>query len=106
MRMLHFIDTATSDETLISSDNIAFIQVQSTSVVWVYFRGPAAIAGSFTDVEFDKVILTGAGVSHTVALKLAEYMAATNPGGGNVLTIKAGTTPFAGLTAVAYTTGA
>jgi hypothetical protein len=33
MRMLHFIDTATSDETLISSDNIAFIQVQSTSVV-------------------------------------------------------------------------
>ena len=105
MRMIHFIDTATSDETIISSDNIHFIQVQSTSVVWVYFKGPASIAG-FTDVEFDKVILTGAGVSHTVALKLAEFMSATNPAGGSVLTIKAATAPFTGLTAVAYTTGA
>ena len=106
MRMLHFIDTATSDETIISSDNIHFIQVQSTSVVWVYFRGPAAIAGSFTDVEFDKVILTGAAASHIIALRLAEYMASTNPAGANVLTVKAATNPFAELTAVAYTTGA
>ena len=106
MKMLHFIDAAGTDETIISSDNVAFLQVQATNVLWVYFRGPAAIAGSFTDVEFDKVILTGAGVSHTVALKLAEYMVGTNVGGPSVLTVKASTAPFTEVSVVAYTVGA
>ena len=105
MRMLHFIDAAGTDETIISSDNIAFLQVQSTHVLWVYFRGPAAIAGSFTDVEFDKVILTSVTKANEIALRLAEYMSATNPAGANVLTVKAATAPFTELTAVAYTTG-
>ena len=105
MKMLHFIDVAGTDETIISSDNVAFIQVQDTNVLWVYFRGPAAIAG-FTDVEFDKVILTTVTNANEVALRLAEYMAAVNPAGPSVLTIKAATAPFTELTAVAYTTGA
>ena len=106
MKMLHFIDAAGTDETIISSDNVAFIQVQDTNILWVYFRGPAAIAGSFTDVEFDKVILTTVTNANEVALRLAEYMAAVNVGGPSVLTIKAATAPFTELTAVAYTTGA
>ena len=103
--MLHFIDAAGTDETLIFSSKIHKISVQDTNILWVYFDGPASVAG-FTDVEFDKVILTSVANANEIALRLAQHMVATNLVGPNVLTIKAGTAPFTELTAVAYTTGA
>ena len=105
MKMLHFVDVATSDETFIMSSKIHKISVVSVDSVEVMFDGPASVAG-FTDVEFDKVILTSVANANEIALRLAQHMVATNLVGPNVLTIKAGTAPFTELTAVAYTTGA
>jgi len=105
MKMLHFVDAATTDETFIMSSKIHKISVVSADSVEVMFDGPASIAG-FTDVEFDKVILTATAKSEVVALRLAEHMVATNVGGPSVLTIKAAIAPFAEVSAVAYTLGA
>ena len=104
MKMLHFVDVATTDETLIMSSKIHKISVVSANSVEVMFDGPASVAG-FTDVEFDKVVLTAAAKSHVVALRLAEHMVATNVGGPSVLSIKAATAPFNEVSAVAYTLG-
>ena len=105
MKMLHFVDVATSDETFIMSSKIHKISVVSVDSVEVMFDGPASVAG-FTDVEFDKVILTATGKAEVVALRLAQSMVATNVGGPSVLTIKAATTPFTEVSVVAYTLGA
>ena len=105
MKMLHFVDAATTDETFILSSKIHKISVVSANSLEVMFDGPASIAG-FTDVEFDKVILTATGKAEVVALRLAQSMVATNVGGPSVLTIKAAIAPFAEVSAVAYTLGA
>jgi len=105
MKMLHFVDAATTDETFILSSKIHKISVVSANSLEVMFDGPASIAG-FTDVEFDKVILTATGKAEVVALRLAQSMVATNVGGPSVLTIKAATTPFTEVSVVAYTLGA
>ena len=58
------------------------------------------------DVRLDNVTLTATAKSEVVALRLAEYMVATNAGGSNVLTVKAATTPFTEVSTVAFTVGA
>ena len=102
--MLHFVDAATTDETFISSDNIHAMQVTDANTVKVIFKDRAI--EETADVRLDNVTLTATAKSEVVALRLAEYMTATNPAGPNVLTIKASTAPFEEVGTVAFTAGA
>ena len=101
MRMLHFVDTAGSDEILVNSEQIRAIQVTSATNINVFFpsQDPAVTAN-------DKVALTcTSGKTDEVALKLGELMVCSNIGGPSVLTIVADTAPFADVGTVAYTAG-
>ena len=102
--MLHFVDVATSDETFVSSDNIQMIQVTATDTVKIHIKDRSF--EQTADVRLDQIVLTATGKSEVVALKLAELMVASNIGGANVLTIKAGVAPFTEVGTVAFTVGA
>jgi len=101
--MLHFVDAATTDETFVSSDKISAMQVTDANTVKVYFTSIQDPTEATAD---DLITLTATAKSEVVALRLAEYMAATNVGGPSVLTVKAATAPFAEVSVVAYTVGA
>ena len=102
MRMLHFVDTAGSDETFVSSDQVTAVRVSDANTVIVYFNGQGIMGTGGVNLGMDDVTLTATGNSAVVALRLADYMAATNVGGPSVLTVKAATGPFAEVSAVAY----
>ena len=104
MKMLHFVDAATTDETFVQSDNIHAMQVTDANTVKVFLKNRAI--EETADVRFDAIHLTATGKSEVVALRLAEHMVATNSGGSNVLTIKAATAPFTEISTVAFTAGA
>ena len=102
MRMLHFVDAATTDELFINSEKISGFRVSDANTILVRFQSledPTEATGD------DVVTITAAAASHTVALRLAEYMVGTNIGGPSVLTVKASTAPFAEIGTVAYTVG-
>ena len=103
MRMLHFVDAATTDELFISSDNITAMRVSDANTILVRFKSledPTEATGD------DVVTITATAKSEVVALRLAEYMAGTNIGGPSVLTVKAAVAPFTEISVVAYTVGA
>jgi len=100
MKMLHFVDAATTDETFVSAANISAMQVTDANTVKVYFTSIQDPTEATAD---DLVTLTATAASHTVALRLAEYMA---HGKTDVLTVKAATAPFTEVGTVAYTVGA
>ena len=104
MKMLHFVDAATTDETIISSDNIQMIQVTDANTVNVHFKDRSF--EQTADVRLDQMVLTATAKSEVVALRLAELMVGTNMGGANVLTIKAAVAPFTEVSTVAFTVGA
>jgi hypothetical protein len=99
--MLHFVDTAGTDEIFVNSDQIRAIQITSATNINVYFpsQDPAVTAN-------DVVALTCvSGFTDEVALKLGELMVGSNIGGASVLTVDASN--FDGnLSTVAYTAGA
>ena len=103
MRMLHFVDAATTDETFVASDKISAMQVTDANTVKVYFKSLQDPTEATAD---DLITLTATAKSEVVALRLAEYMVGTNVGGPNVLTVKASTAPFTEVSTVAYTVGA
>ena len=104
MKMLHFVDAATTDETFVSSDNIQMIQVTDADTVKIHIKDRSF--EQTADVRLDQVVLTATAKSEVVALRLAEHMVSTNIGGSNVLTIKADTAPFTEVGTVAFTVGA
>ena len=100
MRMVHFVDTAGSDEAFVNSESITLIQITSATNINVYWESqdPAVTAN-------DVVALTCvSGYTDEVAKKLANYMVATNVGGASVLTVDASNFD-ANLSTVAYTAG-
>ena len=100
MKMLHFVDAATTDETFVAASKISAMQVTDADTVKVYFTSLQDPTEATAD---DLVTLTATAASHTVALRLAEYMA---HGKTDVLTVKAATAPFTEVSVVAYTVGA
>ena len=102
MRMLHFVDTAGSDETFVNSEQVTAVRVTDANTVIVYFNGQGIMGSAGVNLGMDDVTLTATGKSAVVALRLSEYMAATNIGGPSVLTVVASTAPFTEVGAVAY----
>ena len=103
MKMLHFVDAATTDETFIATSKISAMQVTDANTVKVYFKSLQDPTEATAD---DLITLTATAKSEVVALRLAEYMVGTNIGGPSVLTVKADTAPFTEVGTVAYTVGA
>ena len=102
MRMLNFKNSSGVIETIVSSDKVAGIQVTDadTVVVTVEVGGSMGTAG--VNVGFDKVTITATAKASEVANRLAEYVAASNIGGANLLTIANGVSPFAEVSVVLY----
>ena len=97
MKMLHFVDAATTDERFVAAEDVKQIVVTDANSVIVYLDSldPAVTAN-------DSVDLTCTAASHTVSLRLAEYIA---NGKNDVLTVKASTAPFTEVGTVAYAAG-
>ena len=102
MRMLHFVDTATTDETFVNSEQVTAIRVTDANTVIVYFNGVGAMGTAGVNVGMDDVTITATAKSEVVALRLANYMVKTNTGGPSVLTMVASTAPFAEVSVVSY----
>ena len=99
--MLNFVDAA-ADQLFISSDKLSAFRVSDANTILVRFQSledPTEATGD------DVVTITATGHAAAVALRLGNLIAGTNIGGSSVLTVKAGTAPFAEISVVAYTVG-
>ena len=103
MKMLNFVDSAAAgDELFIMSDKVSAFRVSDANTILVRFQSledPTEATGD------DVVTITATGNAAAVALRLGNLIAGTNIGGSSVLTVKAGTAPFAEIGTVAYTVG-
>ena len=99
MKLLHFVDTAGSDETFVFAANINQIRVASTSSVVVSFPH------SGDEADNTVTLTTATGKSDEVALRLAQEIGANQIQYGGVLKVIATTAPFADVTTVAFAAG-
>ena len=98
MKMMHFVDTAGSDEHIVPISEIKTIKVLDNASVLVYITSfdPAVAALSNVDLTVTT------GQADEVALKIARIVAQED---NDVTTIVAGGTGFADVSAVAWTDG-
>ena len=102
MKMFHFVDAAGTDEHIVPITEVKTIKVADATSVIVYITSLDPAVAAYGNVD----LTVTSGKSDEVALRLAEYMAATKIGGANTLTIKAATAPFTEVSTVAWTDGA
>ena len=100
-KMIHFVDTAGSDENIFHAADIRNIRVGDATSVIVYVTSLDPAVAALGNVD----LTVTSGKSDEVALRLAEYMMGSQPGGANVLTVKASTAPFTEISTVAWTDG-
>ena len=99
MKMMHFVDTAGSDEHIVPATEIKTIKVLDATSVLCYITSmdPAVAALSSVDLTVTS------GKSDEVALKIAQIIA---QGDNDVTTIVASGTGFTDVSTVAWTDGA
>ena len=102
MKMFHFVDAAGTDEHYVPVSEIKTIKVADATSVIIYIVSFDPAVAAYGNVD----LTVTSGKSDEVALRLAEYMTGTQPGGHNVLTVKASTAPFTEISTVAWTDGA
>ena len=102
MKMFHFVDAAGTDEHIVPISEIKTSKVADATSVNIYITSFDPAVAAYGNVD----LTVTSGTSDEVALRLAEYMMGTQPGGANVLTVKASTAPFTEISAVAWTDGA
>ena len=102
MKMFHFVDAAGTDEHIVPITEIKTIKVADATSVIIYITSFDPAVAAYGNVD----LTCTSGKADEVALRLAEYMSSTSIGGSNTLTIKAGTSPFAEVSTVAWTDGA
>ena len=98
MKLIHFVDTAGSDEHFIPAGEIKTIKVQNNTSVLCYITSldPAVAALSNADITVT------AGQADEVALKIAQIIA---QGDNDVTTIVAGGSGFESVSSVEFTDG-
>ena len=101
MKMFHFVDAAGTDEHIVPITEVKTIKVADATSVIVYITSLDPAVAAYGNVD----LTVTSGKSDEVALRLAEYMTGTQPGGANVLTVKASTAPFTEISSVAWTDG-
>ena len=99
MKMMHFVDTAGSDENLFPPQNCNQIAVTAATTVIIYFKN------SGDEADHLVTLTTTSGKSDEVALRLAEEVGEGRIHSGGVLKCIASTAPFADVSTVAYTAG-
>ena len=102
MKMFHFVDAAGTDEHIVPITEIKTIKVADATSVIIYITSFDPAVAAYGNVD----LTCTSGKSDEVALRLAEYMSSTSVGGSNTLTVKAATSPFSEVSAVAWTDGA
>ena len=101
-KMIHFVDAAGTDEHILDISDVRVIKVADATSVIVYVTSLDPAVAALGNVD----LTVTSGKSDEVALRLAEYMMGSQPGGANVLTVKASTAPFTEISTVAWTDGA
>ena len=99
MKMMHFVDTAGSDENFFPAQNCNQIAVTAATTVIIYFKN------SGDEADHLVTLTTTNGKSDEVALRLAEEVGEGRINSGGVLKCIASTAPFADVSTVAYTVG-
>ena len=99
MKLLHFVDTAGTDERFVAGAKIKQIAVTAAVTVIVYMD---SLDPSVTNNDRVELTVTS-GFADEVALTLAQFIAADK---NDVLTVEKGVTNFEKVTAVAYSAGA
>ena len=99
MKMMHFVDTAGSDENIFPAQNCNQISVTAATTVIIRF------SNSGDEADHLVTLTTTSGKSDEVALRLAEEVGAGQIQYGGVLKCIAATAPFGDVTTVAYTAG-
>ena len=100
MKVLHFVDAATTDESFFKASNFIKVRVENNTSVLCHF----ANAGEFAPDQID--ITVTAGKADEVALKMAEFMHAGNVANGGVAKFIAGASPLEDASSIAFTAGA
>jgi len=99
MKVLHFVDTATSDESFFKAENFIKVRVENNTSVLCHF----ANAGELAPDQID--ITVTAGQADEIALVMAEYMIGGSVGHGGIHKFLAGTGKLAVASSIAFTAG-
>ena len=99
MKILHFVDTAGSDESFFPAADCILIRVASNTSVVLSFAAKG-------DVSSDLITLTTtADKADEVALKMAEYIHGGGVGHAGIHKFIAATAPITDVSTVAFTAG-
>ena len=99
MKIMHFVDSAGTDEHLVPISEIKTIKVADATSVIIYIESFDPAVAAYGNVDLTDT----SGKSDEVALKIARIMAQED---NNVTTIVAGGSGFSDVSTVAWTDGA
>ena len=99
MKVLHFVDTATSDESFFKTENFIKVRVENNTSVLCHF----ANAGELAPDQID--ITVTAGQADEIALVMAEYMAGGSIGHGGIHKFIAGEGKLGVASSIGFTAG-
>ena len=99
MKILHFVDTAGSDESFFKAENFIKVRVENNTSVLCHFKN----AGELTPDQID--ITVTADKADEVALIMTEYMLEGSVGHGGVLKFVAGEGRLTDASAIEFTAG-
>ena len=100
MKVLHFVDTAGSDETFFKASNFVKVRVENNTSVLCHFVNAGELAPDQIDITVT------ADKADEVALKMAEYMNAGNVANGGVAKFVAGSAPLEDASSIEFAAGA
>ena len=99
MKILHFVDAASTDESFFKAENFIKVRVENNTSVLLHF----ANAGELAPDQID--ITVTAGQADEVALIMAEYMVDGSVGHGGILKFVAGEGKLSSASSIAFTAG-
>ena len=99
MKILHFIDTASSDENFFKASAFCKISVTNNTSVICSFQNAGELAPDQIDITVTS------GKSDETALIMAEYMIEGSVGHGGILKFVAGEGRLTDASSIAYTAG-
>ena len=99
MKILHFVDTAGSDENFFKASAFCKVSVTNATSVICSFQNAGELAPDQIDITVTS------GKSDETALIMAEYMIDGSVGHGGILKFVAGEGRLADASSIAYTAG-
>ena len=100
MKILHFVDTAGSDENFFKASAFCKVSVTNATSVICSFQNAGELAPDQIDITVTS------GKSDETALIMAEYMIEGSVGHGGILKFVAGEGRLTDASSIAYTAGA